>query len=97
MAHVISQVNDHSIRQSSVEDRYLGRVVSVFQFFGRGLTPLGAITGGLLGELIGVPLTLVVASVGFMVAFLFVLFSPLRDFRLAPEEGVLIEAASVAS
>lgn len=93
MAHVVSQVNDHSIRQSSVEDRYLGRVVSVFQFFGRGLTPLGAITGGLLGELIGVPLTLVVASAGFMVAFLFVLFSPLRQFRLGAGEELLAEPA----
>jgi MFS family permease len=86
MAHIISQVNDHSIRQSTVEDRYLGRVSSVFQFFGRGLMPLGALTGGVLGELIGVPLTLVVASGGFLVAFLFVLFSPLRSFDLAAAE-----------
>jgi predicted MFS family arabinose efflux permease len=92
MAHIVSQINDHSIRQVSVEDRYLGRVSSVFQFFGRGLMPVGALAGGLLGELIGVPMTLVVASCGFLIAFLFVLFSPLRNFELSEVEGELAVA-----
>ncbi len=86
MAHIIFQINELSIRQTTVDDRYLGRVGAVFQFFGRGLTPLGAIVGGILGEVIGVQLTLVVASAGFFVAFAFVLASPLRSYRL-PVEG----------
>ncbi len=82
MSFVISNVGDVSIRQASVSTRFLGRVSSVFQFFGRGLTPIGALAGGLLGELVGVPATIVLASVGFLLAFLFVLFSPLRSFRI---------------
>ena len=78
LTYIIAQINEVAIRQSLVPDRYLGRVNSVFQFFGRGLTPLGAITGGLLGEFVGVPLTLVVASAGFFVAFIFVALSPVR-------------------
>ena len=80
MAHIISQVNELAIRQASVPDHYLGRVNSVFQFFGRGMTPMGALSGGLLGELVGVPLTLVIASGGFFLAFVFVLASPVRSF-----------------
>ena len=78
MTYIIAQINEVAIRQSLVPDRYLGRVNSVFQFFGRGLTPVGAITGGLLGEIVGVPLTLVIASAGFFVAFVFVAVSPVR-------------------
>ncbi|CAN5491341.1 MFS transporter [soil metagenome] len=80
LAIIVSKVSELAIRQASTPDRYLGRVNSVFQFFGRGMTPLGAVTGGLLGEFIGVPATLVVASVGFLAAFLFVLISPVRGF-----------------
>ena len=86
MTHIVAQVNELSIRQASVPDRYLGRTNSAFQFFGRGMTPLGALAGGLLGELVGVPATLVVASVGFLVAFLFVLASPVRNFAAIVDE-----------
>ena len=78
LTYIIAQINEVAIRQSLVPDRYLGRVNSVFQFFGRGLTPLGAVTGGLLGEFVGVPLTLVIASAGFFIAFIFVALSPVR-------------------
>ena len=78
MTYIVAQINEVAIRQVIVPDRYLGRVNSVFQFFGRGMTPLGAITGGLLGEFVGVPLTLVIASAGFFVAFVFVALSPVR-------------------
>lgn len=86
LAHIVAQVNELSIRQATVPDRYLGRVNSVFQFFGRGMTPLGALAGGLLGELVGVPATLVIASVGFLGAFLFVLASPVRGFAVIGED-----------
>jgi predicted MFS family arabinose efflux permease len=86
MTHIVAQVNELSIRQATVPDRYLGRTNSAFQFFGRGMTPLGALAGGLLGELVGVPATLVVASIGFLVAFLFVLASPVRNFAAIVDE-----------
>ena len=36
LTYIIAQINEVAIRQSLVPDRYLGRVNSVFQFFGRG-------------------------------------------------------------
>ncbi len=80
MTYIVAQINELAIRQSAVPDRYLGRVNSVFQFFGRGMTPLGAISGGLLGEFVGVPITLVIASGGFLAAFFFVVASPIRNY-----------------
>jgi MFS family permease len=85
MTYIVAHVSEITIRQTSVPDRFLGRVSAVFQFFGGGTTPLGAIAGGVLGELIGVPMTLVVASAGFFLAFIFVLLSPLRGYRTPPE------------
>lgn len=87
LTHTIAQVNELAIRQASVPDRYLGRVNSVFQFFGRGMTPLGALTGGVLGEFIGIPATLVAASIGFFAAFLFVFFSPVRNFAAIVDDN----------
>ncbi len=87
MTYVVAQINEVSIRQSIAPDTHLGRVHSVFQFFGRGMTPLGAIAGGILGEFVGVPATLVVASVGFFAAFLFVAFSPVRGY-ISPGDTV---------
>jgi predicted MFS family arabinose efflux permease len=84
---VVAQVNELAIRQTAVPDRFLGRVSAVFQFCGSGTMPLGAIAGGVLGEVIGVPLTLVVASAGFFVAFSFVVLSPLRGYRSPLEIG----------
>jgi predicted MFS family arabinose efflux permease len=80
MAIIVAQVNELAIRQSAVPDRYLGRVNSVFQFFGRGMTPLGALSGGLLGEYLGLSLTLVIASAGFFISFVFVFASPVRNY-----------------
>ena len=79
MAYTSAQVNEVSIRQSLVPDEFLGRVGSVFQFFGRGMTPIGAISGGLLGESFGLSATLVIASAGFFVAFMFVVVSPVSE------------------
>lgn len=91
MAHVLALVSEISIRQAVTPDRLLGRMASTFTFLKTGAMPFGAISGGLLGEAIGVPATLVVATVGFMVAFLFVLFSPLRGYRGAPQEEIWSE------
>jgi hypothetical protein len=46
------------------------------------MQPIGALLGGALGGLIGVPLTLVVASVGMLLAFLWLLLSPVRALRV---------------
>jgi MFS family permease len=39
-----------SLRQTIIPDRLLGRVNSVYRFFGWGMMPIGAFLGGLLAE-----------------------------------------------
>jgi MFS family permease len=42
-----------SLRQRIVPDRLLGRVNSAYRLFAWGTQPVGALLGGLIGELLG--------------------------------------------
>jgi MFS family permease len=46
-----------SLRQAVIPDRLLGRVNSVYRFFGWGMIPIGALIGGLLVAALDGPLT----------------------------------------
>jgi len=84
-----------SLRQIVTPDRLLGRMNASFGFLSGGVAPLGALTGGFLGEVIGLRPTLAVGAVGGVGAFLWVWFSPLRSVRDQPEPAE--PAASPAS
>jgi MFS family permease len=43
-----------SLRQAIVPDRLIGRVVSAFRMLGYGAVPVGAILGGVVGQVFGV-------------------------------------------
>ena len=75
-------VNAVSVRQALTPDRLQGRVNATMRFMAGGMQPIGALLGGALGGLIGLPLTLVVASVGMLLAFLWLLLSPVRALRV---------------
>ncbi|MFI5254845.1 MAG: MFS transporter, partial [Candidatus Limnocylindrales bacterium] len=50
-----------------------------------GTIPIGSFIGGYLGGTIGLRETLYVGAIGSALAFLFVLFSPVRSLRTIPE------------
>ena len=77
-------VNVVSVRQALAPDHLLGRVNATMRFMAGGMQPIGALLGGALGGLIGLPLTLVVSSVGMLFAFLWLLLSPVRTLRTLP-------------
>ena len=54
------------------------------RFLAGGANPIGAVIGGALGGVLGVPLTLVVASFGMLLSFLWLLLSPVRGLRAMP-------------
>lgn len=83
-----------SLRQLATPDRLLGRMNASFGFLSGGMAPLGALTGGFLGEGIGLRPTLAVGAVGGVAAFLWVWFSPLRAVREQPEPAGTIGAAA---
>jgi MFS family permease len=59
---IIYAITNVSLRQRLCPDRMLGRVTATMRFLIMGLFPLGALTGGVLGELIGARSTLWVAG-----------------------------------
>ena len=81
------RVNEVSLRQMIVPERFLGRVNSGEYFVREGLVPIGALLGGLLGEVIGLRPTLVIGALGEGGALIWVLFSPARSLQRHPDSS----------
>ncbi|GAB3876848.1 MFS transporter [Kibdelosporangium lantanae] len=81
VVHNVAQV---SFRQAICPDRLLGRMNASMRFLIWGAFPLGALTGGLLGELVGVRGTLWVGASGLVLAAVPLLLSPLRRMVSTP-------------
>lgn len=82
MAIVAHEVCAVSLRQAIVPDRLAGRVNGTMRFLSLGLRPVGSLLGGILGgTALGLAGTLVVAEFGMLVAFVWLLASPIRSMR----------------
>jgi MFS family permease len=86
LALLMYSVNAISLRQQRSSDAIQGRVHATFVFVARGLQPLGSLAGGVLGAVIGLPLTLVAGEIGMFVAFFLLLVSPVRRTVIMPVE-----------
>ncbi len=82
---VIYLVTQVSVRQGLTPDRLLGRVSTSIQLLVVGVAPLGALVGGGLAEVIGARATLLVASIGIVLAAGWVMISPVRALSDQPE------------
>jgi MFS family permease len=85
-AGVIYNVVGLSLMQAITPDRLLGRMNASRRFVVWGTIPLGSLTGGALASVIGLRETLFVGAIGASVAFVPVLFSPIRAVDRIPEE-----------
>lgn len=83
-----------SIRQAITPDRLPGRVNATSRFIAGGALPIGALAGGALGDVLGLPWTLVVVELGTLLGFVWIAFSPLRTLRALP---AVEQAASIAT
>lgn len=81
----IYNITQVSLRQAITPHRIQGRMNASMRFLVWGTIPIGSLIGGVLGELIGLRATLVVAAVGAMFSFLWVLLSPVRSLREQPQ------------
>jgi hypothetical protein len=81
---LVYYVNAISVRQSITPDRLRGRVNATMRFAAGGALPIGALIGGALGGVIGLPLTLVVAELGTLLPVAWLLLSPVRRLRTMP-------------
>jgi MFS family permease len=79
MLRTVYTINEVSVRQTITPDRLLGRTNASMQLSEAGVGPLGALAGGVLGEMIGLRATLALAAIGSLAACLWLLFSPVRN------------------
>jgi MFS family permease len=78
-AGIVFNVTGLSFTQAIVPDRMLGRLNATRRFIVWGVIPLGTLTGGALGSLIGLRETLWVGAIGSSLGFLPLLLSPVRS------------------
>ena len=89
---LVFYINAISLRQTITPDSYLGRVNATFTFVARGMIPIGSLVGGVLGGVIGLPMTLVVGEIGMFLAVFWLLASPLRENIpvTSPEQQIVV-------
>lgn len=88
-------VSSRTVTQSVTPDRLLGRVTAAVGFIGYVVAPPAALGAGLLADAIGMRPTLFIAGMLGVVAFLFLLASPVRSFREVPHgSSVRTDASS---
>jgi MFS family permease len=85
-AGVVYNVVGLSLMQAITPGRLLGRMNASRRFVVWGTIPLGALAGGALASVIGLRETLFVGAIGASVAFLPVVFSPIRTIERIPDE-----------
>jgi MFS family permease len=83
---VIVNVVGISIVQATTPDRLQGRATGSRRLVNLGAVPLGSLAGGGLAATIGLRETIWVGAIGGTLAFLPLLFSPIRHLREVPEE-----------
>lgn len=77
-------INLLSLRQAITPHRLQGRMNASFRVVNVCAMMIGALLAGLLGEAIGLWLTLVVGACGMFLPFIRLLFSPVRDLKERP-------------
>jgi predicted MFS family arabinose efflux permease len=94
IGNTIYNINQLSYRQVITSYHLLGRMNASMRVIVWGTIPLGSFIGGILGSVIGLRATLVVGALGFLVAPLWVYFSPVRQLKAAPmiEKEVAVES-----
>ncbi len=78
-------INQVSLRQAITPDRLQGRMNASMRFIVWGTMPVGSLIGGALGGLVGLRPTLVVGALVSFSAFLWILFSPVKNLAGIPE------------
>lgn len=80
-ALTIYNINERSLRQTVTSDHMLGRVSATLHFLSAGVALLGALIGGILGELLGLRTTIAIGAVITIVGALWMVFTPVRARR----------------
>jgi Major Facilitator Superfamily len=85
--HPLFEVNALTVRQTVTPPAMLGRVNASMRVLEGGAAPLGAVVGGVLGDLIGVRPTLFLAFGAMFLNTLWLARSPLKTLDVSPPGG----------
>lgn len=77
----LSSVAAITVRQAITPDHMLGRMNASYRFVSSGAVPLGALLGGVSGDLLGLRAGLLAGVLGLLGTVAWVLFSPLPRLR----------------
>ena len=81
---LVYNVNQVSFRQAITPNRLQGRMNATMRFLVWGTLPLGALTGGFLGTIVGIRETLAFALAGASTAVFWILLSPVPAVKTIP-------------
>jgi MFS family permease len=84
LGFVIFKVNEVSLRQALTPDRLQGRMNATMSLMLNGIVPAGALAGGLLGVVLGLKTTLLIAATGEIMAILWLVLSPVWSLKTHP-------------
>ena len=84
-AAVVYNINQLSLRQAITPERMQGRMNSVIRFLVWGTMPIGALSGGALGTLLGLRPAMWIMCVGGFLTFLPIALSPVKSIQEMPE------------
>lgn len=82
---MLFDVNLNALQTAVTPDDMRSRVAGAFSTVNYGIRPLGAIVGGVAGQLIGIGPTMVTAAIGGSLSFLWILRSPIITTRTIDE------------
>ncbi|MDT8916010.1 MFS transporter [Amycolatopsis sp. PS_44_ISF1] len=82
---IASNIIGGSFRQRYTPAHLLGRTTATMRLIGQGGVPLGALTGGVLGELIGLRSTIWISVIGTTLSVCILFLSPIRRRRDLPD------------
>jgi MFS family permease len=92
---VLYNIDQVSLRQAITPPRLQGRMNASMRFMVWGTMPFGALAGGVLGTVIGLRPTLLLAGVGGMTAVLWLLAPPVRSLVAIPtvvDDDVVVDS-----
>ena len=86
---VLYNVNEISLRQAITPLAQQGKMNATISFLVSGMLPLGALVGGVLGDVIGLRETIALAAIGSLLSVLWVVLLPVRRLVRGSGRGMI--------
>jgi MFS family permease len=95
----LASVVSISVRQAVTPRHAIGRMTATYKFMTYGLITVGALGGGVTGQLLGLRTGLLIGAIGLLGSIAWIVFSPFPRLRElpVPEQETFVAAAATAT